>query len=68
MKISGEFIPDGMNSFERNVKRVGDCIIASILMMLFSPLFLDCGKKRGWWSCYLQTRTNRSFWSSFLHL
>lgn len=42
MKISGEFIPDGMNSFERNVKRVGDCIIASILMMLFSPLFLIC--------------------------
>ena len=31
MKISGEFIPDGMN-----------CIIASILMMLFSPLFLVC--------------------------
>lgn len=42
MKISGEFIPDRMNSFERNVKRVGDCIIASILMMLFSPLFLVC--------------------------
>ena len=42
MKISGEFIPDGMNSFERSVKRVGDCIIASILMMLFSPLFLVC--------------------------
>lgn len=42
MKISGEFIPDGMNSFERNVKRVWDCIIASILMMLFSPLFLVC--------------------------
>ena len=42
MKISGELIPDGMNSFERNVKRVGDCIIASILMMLFSPLFLVC--------------------------
>ena len=42
MKISREFIPDGMNSFERNVKRVGDCIIASILMMLFSPLFLVC--------------------------
>lgn len=42
MKISGEFIPDGMNSFERNVKRVGDCILASILMMLFSPLFLVC--------------------------
>ena len=42
MIISGEFIPYGMNSFERNVKRVGDCIIASILMMLFSPLFLVC--------------------------
>ena len=42
MEYSEEFISDGMNGFERNVKRVGDCIIASILMMLFSPLFLVC--------------------------
>ena len=22
------FIPDGMNAFERNVKRIGDCFLA----------------------------------------
>lgn len=37
-----EFIADGMNAFERNVKRIGDCIIAGILMIIFSPLFLIC--------------------------
>ena len=28
MKYGEEFIPDGMNGFERNVKRIGDCFIA----------------------------------------
>ena len=42
MGYNDEFIPDGMNSFERNVKRVGDCIIAGILLVIFSPLFLIC--------------------------
>ena len=36
------FIPDGMNAFERNVKRIGDCVIAVVLMIIFSPLFLIC--------------------------
>ena len=40
MGYSEEFIPDGMNAFERNVKRIGDCIIAAVLMVVFSPLFL----------------------------
>ena len=31
-----------MNGFERNVKRIVDCMIAVILMILFSPLFLIC--------------------------
>ena len=31
-----------MNAFERNVKRIGDCIIAGILLIIFSPLFLIC--------------------------
>ena len=40
MGYSEDFIPDGMNAFERNVKRIGDCIIAGILLIIFSPLFL----------------------------
>lgn len=42
MGYSEEFIPDGMNGFERNVKRVGDCIIAGVLLLIFFPLFLIC--------------------------
>lgn len=42
MGYSEEFIPDGMNAFERNVKRIGDCIVAAVLMVVFSPLFLIC--------------------------
>ena len=40
MEQQTTFIPDGMNAFERNVKRIGDCIIAGILLIIFSPLFL----------------------------
>ena len=36
------FIPDGMNAFQRNVKRIGDCLIAFIALIIFSPLFLYC--------------------------
>lgn len=36
------FIRDGMNGFERNVKRIVDCTIALIAMIVFSPLFLFC--------------------------
>ena len=36
------FIPDGMNAFERNVKRIGDCILALGALVVFSPLFLVC--------------------------
>lgn len=36
------FIPDGMNSFERNGKRIVDCIIAGGSLIVFSPLFLLC--------------------------
>ena len=35
-----DFIPDGMNSFERNVKRLVDLMISSIMLILTSPLFL----------------------------
>ena len=42
MEYDERFIPDGMNGFKRNVKRIVDCMIAVILMILFSPLFLIC--------------------------
>lgn len=37
-----KFIPDGMNAFERNTKRIFDCILAFIALVIFSPLFLIC--------------------------
>lgn len=36
------FIPDGMNAFERNTKRILDCIGAGLLLLVFSPVFLLC--------------------------
>jgi len=36
------FIADGMSALTRNVKRIGDCILAFITLILFSPLFLFC--------------------------
>jgi len=36
------FILDGMSAFSRNVKRIGDLTLASIALLLFSPLFLAC--------------------------
>lgn len=39
---SNRFIPDGMNEFERNVKRIGDMILAGLSLIIFSPLFLLC--------------------------
>ena len=37
-----EFIEDGMTTFERNVKRVIDCVLAFILLIVFSPLIFIC--------------------------
>ena len=37
-----DFLPDGMNAFERNVKRVVDCMMAFLALIIFSPLFLFC--------------------------
>lgn len=36
------FISDGINEFERNVKRTGDFLLALVALILFSPLFLYC--------------------------
>ena len=42
MKDEIQFIPDGMNEFERNVKRIFDFVMAGVAMILFSPLFVAC--------------------------
>ena len=39
MEQQTTFIPDGMNAFERNVKRIGDCFLALGALIVFSPLF-----------------------------
>lgn len=36
------YIPDGMNGFERNIKRMVDCLAALVALIVFSPLFLIC--------------------------
>ena len=41
-EASTEYIADGMNEFERNVKRLGDMFMASVALIVFSPLFLIC--------------------------
>ena len=65
------FIPDGMNAFQRNVKRVGDCLIAFVALIVFSPLFLYCYLDREtgrWRASYFQAGTNRPFRETFLYL
>lgn len=37
-----KFIADGMNAFQRNTKRVVDCLLALVAMILFSPMFALC--------------------------
>lgn len=41
-KENVRFIPDGMNAFERNTKRIVDCFCALIALVVFSPLILIC--------------------------
>lgn len=42
INLHPKFIPDGMNAFERNTKRIIDCLIAGLCLIIFSPLFLFC--------------------------
>lgn len=41
-KNKPRYINDGMNAFEKDVKRVVDFIASGIALILFSPLFLIC--------------------------
>lgn len=38
-------IPDGMNAFERALKRCGDIVVSFLAMIAFSPVMLWC-----WWA------------------
>lgn len=42
VKSAIEYIPDGMSAFERNTKRTVDLIASTVLIVIFSPLFLIC--------------------------
>lgn len=41
-KLESGYILDGMNEFERNIKRILDMFVALICLIVFSPLFLIC--------------------------
>lgn len=41
-KTKNEYIYDGMNGLERDIKRIFDFIAAAIALILFSPLFILC--------------------------
>lgn len=41
-KLESGYILDGMNEFERNIKRILDMIVAFFCLIVFSPLFLIC--------------------------
>lgn len=41
-KDNPRYISDGMNEIERNIKRIGDFFLATICLVIFSPLFLIC--------------------------
>ena len=35
IEMDDHFIPDGMNAFERNTKRIGDFLIALVALIVF---------------------------------
>ena len=42
MERNFTYIYDGMNAFEKEVKRMLDFFLATVCLILFSPLFLAC--------------------------
>lgn len=40
--VNNDFIPDGMSNFGRQLKRIIDCCLSAVLLIVFSPLFLIC--------------------------
>jgi len=41
-KFETTYIPDGMNAFTRNTKRLIDLFVAAVCLIVFSPLILIC--------------------------
>ena len=41
-KTDTRYIADGMSPFQRSVKRIFDCMVALVAIILFSPLFVCC--------------------------
>ena len=41
-KLENGYVLDGMSEIERSVKRLNDFVVASICLMVFSPLFIIC--------------------------
>ena len=42
VKFETNYIPDGMNAFTRNTKRLIDMFVAAVCLIVFSPLILIC--------------------------
>ena len=42
MERNFTYIYDGMNAFEKEVKRMLDFLLAAVCLIVFSPLFLAC--------------------------
>ena len=42
MERNFTYIYDGMNAFEKEVKRLLDFLLATVCLIIFSPLFLAC--------------------------
>lgn len=65
------FIPDGMNAFQRNVKRVGgllDSFRCAYRFFSFVFVLLSCRETGRWRASYFQAGTNRPFRETFLYL
>lgn len=63
MKYNKDYIYDGMNEIERNIKRIVDFFIACCCLIIFSPLFLICyiaiKREDGGFAMFKQERIGR---------
>lgn len=70
-KDNPRFIADGMNEFERNIKRIFDFLVAGICLVIFSPPFSyllyhgETGRRR---AGYFQARAYRTVWQTVYDL
>ena len=50
-KLESGYVLDGMNEFERNVKRLIDMFVAFVCLILFSPLLADLSTSTSFAAC-----------------